>query len=304
MYTIGEAAERAGVTPDLLRAWERRYAVVEPRRTAAGYRLYDDAAIRRIRTMRSLVADGWTPSAAAESLRALADDDLPTVSASLESPDQVNAEDLTHQFVATASELDTRGMRAVLDEMGSRASFEPMVDNYLFPALRALGSAWAAGQMSVAAEHAASSMVGRWLGSAYDAAGPNRTGAAPILVGLPAGVRHELAALAFATAARRAGLNVLYIGADVPTADWVAAARSRDAIASVIGVPTQADVPAARAVLSALQRADPEHIVMLGGDGARAIARSTHLPSSLADAVRALELRLAQADSASSLTGS
>ncbi|HEX5579764.1 MAG TPA: MerR family transcriptional regulator [Candidatus Limnocylindria bacterium] len=294
MYTIGEAADRAGVTPDVLRAWERRYGVVEPRRTAAGYRLYDDAAIRRIRTMRSLVADGWTPSAAAESLRSIADDDLPTVAANLASPDGIDGEDLTRRFVAAASEMNTAGIQAVLDEMGSRASFEPMVDRYLFPALRALGAAWAAGQMSVAAEHAASSMVGRWLGSAYDAAGTTRAGSAPILVGLPAGVRHELAALAFATAARRAGLHVLYIGADVPTDDWVAAARSTNAIASVVGVPTQADVPAARGVLTALRRATPEHIVMLGGDGAKAIARYPALPALLVDAVSALERRLAE----------
>ena len=295
MYTIGEAADRAGVTPDLLRAWERRYGVVEPRRTAAGYRLYDEAAIRRIRTMRSLVADGWTPSAAAESLRTLADEELPAVTTSLDSSDETTADDLTRRFVAEASNMNPAGVQAVLDEMGARASFEPMVDRYLFPALRALGASWEAGQMSVAAEHAASAMVGRWLGSAYNAAGTNQTGLAPVLVGLPAGVRHELAALAFATAARRAGLSVLYIGADVPTPDWVAAVRSTHATACVVGVPTRADAEAARAVLAALRRTEPELIVMLGGDGANEIQRHERLPTSLTGAVSALQLRLAEA---------
>ena len=76
MYTIREAANRAGVTADVLRAWERRYHIVEPRRTPGGYRQYDDAAIRRLRAMRRLVDDGWTPSAAAESLRDVVDADL------------------------------------------------------------------------------------------------------------------------------------------------------------------------------------------------------------------------------------
>src|SRR6185436_11498369 len=65
MYTIKEAATRAGLTPTVARAWERRYGVVEPARTTSGYRLYDDAAIERLRTMRLLVEDGWTASAAA-----------------------------------------------------------------------------------------------------------------------------------------------------------------------------------------------------------------------------------------------
>ena len=67
-------------------------------------------------------------------------------------------------------------------------------------------------------------------------------------------------------------------------------------MASVIGVPTKADVPAAREVLTALERALPNLIVMLGGDGASDIAQYPTLPASLADAVRALERRLVEAD--------
>ena len=81
MYTIREAASRAGVTADVLRAWERRYQIVEPRRTSGGYRQYDEAAIRRVRAMRRMVEDGWTPSAAAESLRDVVDADLPEAEA-------------------------------------------------------------------------------------------------------------------------------------------------------------------------------------------------------------------------------
>ena len=70
MYTIKRAAELTGVSAATLRAWERRYDVVEPQRTDAGYRLYDDEALARLRTMAELVADGWTASnAAAEAVR-------------------------------------------------------------------------------------------------------------------------------------------------------------------------------------------------------------------------------------------
>src|SRR4051794_27389129 len=65
MYTIKEAALRSGVSVPLLRAWERRYGVVEPERTASGYRLYDDRAITRLRAMRALIAEGWSASNAA-----------------------------------------------------------------------------------------------------------------------------------------------------------------------------------------------------------------------------------------------
>ena len=57
MYTIKEASARSGVGAPLIRAWERRYGVRHPVRTPAGYRLYDDAAIRVLVAMRSLRGD-------------------------------------------------------------------------------------------------------------------------------------------------------------------------------------------------------------------------------------------------------
>ena len=68
MYTIKEAAARTGLTVAVLRAWERRYGVVAPTRTAGGYRVYDEAALGRLRSMRRLIDDGWSPSAAAAAI--------------------------------------------------------------------------------------------------------------------------------------------------------------------------------------------------------------------------------------------
>lgn len=296
MYTIREAADRAGVTADVLRAWERRYGVVQPRRTARGYRLYDEGAIRRLRAMRSLIADGWTASAAAEAVRDLADADLPVeMVPGWQGPGPDEGEDLAGRFVGAAAAMDPTAVRAILDEMGARASFEAMVERYLFPSLRALGEAWQHGTVSVAAEHAASAAVGRWIGAAYEAAGGNRGDGPRILVGLPPGARHELGALAFATAARRAGLSALYIGPDLPVTDWVRAAQEGERMAVVIGVPTVDDAPAARGVLAALRHAVPGLLVLLGGDGARTIEQQSVLPGPLPDAVRELEFRLARA---------
>ncbi|HYL40966.1 MAG TPA: MerR family transcriptional regulator, partial [Candidatus Binatus sp.] len=65
MYTIKAAAARSGVPVATLRAWERRYRVIRPARTASGYRLYDEDSIARIAAMRRRVESGWQPSVAA-----------------------------------------------------------------------------------------------------------------------------------------------------------------------------------------------------------------------------------------------
>ena len=114
MYTIKEAAARTGLTVPVLRAWERRYGVVAPMRTAGGYRVYDEAALRRLRSMRRLVDDGWSPSAAAAAIIAGTDPPagIPTDPTVEESEDP-----LVEQFVDAAAAVDSPRLETVLDEM-------------------------------------------------------------------------------------------------------------------------------------------------------------------------------------------
>ena len=292
MYTIREAAHRAGVTPELLRAWERRYGVVTPRRTAAGYRLYDDTAIARLRSMHRLIDEGWTASSAAEHLLAVPDAALVDPAEASPEADATGTE-LTRRFVDAAAAMDAAGLEAVLDEMRSRASFEDAVDRYLFPALRALGDAWADGRVSVGAEHLASGAAQRRLAAAFDAAGSSRLDGPPVLVGLPPGARHELGALAFAAALRRSGVPVRYLGADLPVEDWARAVAATDPRAVVIGVPTRADGAAARAVARGVARETGGGVaIAFGGDGAAALPREARLPAELSAAVDELKARI------------
>jgi DNA-binding transcriptional MerR regulator len=52
--TIQEAAETTGWSPRMLRYVER-VGLVEPRRSASGYRLYGPAELQRLRTLRELL---------------------------------------------------------------------------------------------------------------------------------------------------------------------------------------------------------------------------------------------------------
>jgi DNA-binding transcriptional MerR regulator/methylmalonyl-CoA mutase cobalamin-binding subunit len=298
MYTIRQASIRAGVPVALLRQWERRYGIVQPARTASGYRLYDDAAIARLRQMRSLVDDGWTPSAAAAALLAGEDLPRPPVREPTEpfAPTRSGGEtDLVAALVSAAVALDTARMDAVLDEMFVRGSFEQTTERFLLPALRQIGDAWATGRGDVAAEHAASHAILHRLGAAYQAAGRAVSGQRPVLVGLPPGSRHELGALAFSVAARRSGVPVLFLGADLPARDWTDAAAQSDAMAAVIGVVTAADVGPAMDVAAALDAAHPHLMLVFGGTAAPAIPHSDEhrrLPLGLTDAVDVLRSML------------
>ena len=288
MYTIREAAHRSGISVPLLRAWERRYGVVEPSRTAAGYRLYDDDSLDRLRAMRRLVDSGWTPSNAAAAILSGAPIDVPAPS--LDGPvrdDQANADrdgtdspsGLVDAFVDAALDFDGDRVERVLDEMFASGSFETVADAQLLPALVALGEAWQDGRLAVAGEHAASHAVLRRLAAAYQAAGRATPPGGTVLVGMPPGGRHELGALAFSTAVRRAGIPVLYLGPDVPIPDWVLTVQRTQARAAVIGVLTEADVGPAVDVARALLASRPELAVLFGGRAAERAVAAFALPA-------------------------
>lgn len=308
MYTIGEAARRAGVSVELLRAWERRYGVVSPSRTESGYRLYDDVALGRLRSMRRLVDGGWTPRNAATAILAGTVDTTQAGEPAADptgvdrSPRANSGADLITEFVDAAASIDPVRVESTLDRMFALGSFEVVTETVLLPALRALGRAWVDERLNVAAEHAASNAVQRRLVAAYQAAGRPQPPEGSVLVGLPPGARHELGALAWSVAARRSGLPVLYVGADLPVNDWVRAAVEVNARAAIVGVPTEADAAAASEVGLALANSAPATLVAFGGHGA---ARTTLsrvrsprrapvvLPGGLLDSVEAVSRALA-----------
>jgi methanogenic corrinoid protein MtbC1 len=170
----------------------------------------------------------------------------------------------TEDLLEAARELDTAKVADVLDEVFARGGFERVVDEWLLPALGRLGDAWADGRVSVAGEHLVSYAIQRRLAAIYEAAGGRMAGPAVVL-GLPAGARHELGILAFAAATRRAGFTTAYVGADLPTGDWEVTVSARRASAVVLAVPRPADVVPAREICATMLRAHPRLLVFVGG---------------------------------------
>lgn len=302
MYTIKEAAARSGLSIPTVRVWERRYGVVRPSRTAAGYRLYDDDAIARLVAMRHLVEkEGWRPSQAAERVLAAGADlaALGALDLALEAPPTSDdrddatlrsAELAIDGFLAAAHEFDVPAMERILDESFAAQRFESAMDDIVFPALRGIGDAWATGEIDVAVEHAASETVRRRLARFFDAAG--RGDRIPkVIVGLPPDGHHEIGAFAFAVAARRVGLEVLYLGANVPLDSWLRTIRETGAPVAVLAVVTRADVAAATVVAEALRATSRPLICAVGGPFAHDVPGALgaiRLPETLDAAVAAV----------------
>lgn len=276
MYTVKQAAALTGISEYNLRAWERRYGVVQPMRSHGGYRLYSDTDLARLRRMTALMNRGVPASkAAAAVLEQSPSPEMPRVT--------------TSDLVEAAASLRPRHLADQLAEAFATGPFETVIDHWLMPELARLGEAWERGRLTVAHEHFAAGGVMRVLAAHFDRAQPEPDSPL-VLVGLPSGQRHEIPVLALSACLRLRGVEVAYLGADVPTDDWSAAAQERLPRGAVLGVHAGA-APAAQSVTNRLAAlALP---VWVGGSEGDQVGGAVRLPSpiGLAAAELASQLR-------------
>jgi DNA-binding transcriptional MerR regulator len=202
---IGELSRRSGVSPELLRAWERRYGLLSPARSKGGLRLYSSDDLERVRTMQRLIAEGMAAAEAAT----LVIGDLPPPDAPLLDPDSAIAE-----LRDALDAFDEPAAQTVLDRLFAAATVDLVLFEVVVPFLHDLGDRWERGDASVAQEHFAASVIrGRMLGLARGWG----LGVGPLaVIACLAGEQHDLGALAFGLALRSRGWRISYFGADTP----------------------------------------------------------------------------------------
>jgi MerR family transcriptional regulator, light-induced transcriptional regulator len=206
---IGELAKRTGVSPELLRAWEQRYGLLQPTRTPGGFRLYRAADEARVQHMQSLVSSGLAAAQAARLILSGAEPAPPTVSGPA-----TTLEDAAGNLAASLDRLDEQAANTALDRLFAAYTVETVLQEVVLPYLHRLGERWEAGEVSVGQEHFASNLLrGRLVGLAQGWGQGQGPGA--ILACVP-GEQHELGLLTFGVALRRRGWRITYLGTDSP----------------------------------------------------------------------------------------
>jgi len=215
---IGELSRRVGVSEHVLRAWESRYGLLKPARSAGGYRLYSEDDQSRIRRMQAHLADGLAAAQAARA--AIADEPTGRIArAGAEAPSRADLVDSADALRQALDEMDEPGAQAVLDRLLTDFTLESVLRDVLLPYLHDLGERWEHGEVSVGLEHFASHVVrGRMAGLARgwgNGRGPRA------LLACPPGELHEMALLAFGIVLNRNGWRVGYLGANTPMLDLI-----------------------------------------------------------------------------------
>jgi methanogenic corrinoid protein MtbC1 len=260
-----------GVSDHVLRAWERRYGLLKPVRSAGGFRLYSEADESRVRRMQDHLARGLS---AAEAARAALGADgvgpgsAAGGSASVAVERHEGLADRAGALALALDELDEPAAQAVLDRLLSDFTVETVLRDVVMPYLQELGERWARGSVTVAQEHFASNLLRGRLASLARGWGHGHGPRA--VLACPPGERHDLGLLVFGIALNRNGWRVGYLGADTPLEELINTAVDTSADLVVLAATTPERFAGLTEDLSRLASIVP--LALAGAGAARTMA--------------------------------
>jgi len=262
-YPLRAAAKLTGLSPELLRAWERRYGVVEPIRTPGGTRRYRAADLERLQLVKSVVDAGHRIGRVARlemtELAKLVSETRPTRGDGLDTA------------LDAIDRLDDQEVQRLLSIQMSTMGPVRFARDFALPLARQVGERWENGRMSIASEHLATGVLRSLLGSSMVPTAASRLGPT-IVFATPAGERHEIGLQAAALTAMGAGAHSIYLGAEVPIDELLQAVKDTGAAVLALGLValTAAD---ARRSIRAVRDGLPSHVELwVGGAGASEVA--------------------------------
>lgn len=287
LFRIGELARRAGIPPATLRAWERRYGIVSPRRTDSGYRLYSEDDERRLKSMLELITVGIAPAQAAQRVRAEGAsrrDGEPRGDGAAPPP---IAAGLVEELRDSLLGFDEHGAHRALDRAIAAYSVEGLVGEVVLPVMRQIGERWQREPAGIGQEHFATNLVrARLLALSR---GWGRGGSPHAMLACPPGEQHDLGLIGFGLVLRDAGWRITFFGADTPLETLEAAAGQLSPDLTVLAATS----PDLRVELGeAVRRLKRRGPVLIGGARASeplaAGLGAEALPDELSEAARML----------------
>jgi len=234
LYPISTVSEITGVNVVTLRAWERRYKLIEPSRTGKGRRLYSEADVQRIQTVQEMLAEGMTIGSAAEALRRAEQADEAVITPQGPWPEYIDA------MVAAIADFDDTRLDEQYTQVMSLYPVDVVTARLLIPLLKTLGDRWESRQGTVAEEHFFSVFMRNKLGARFHHRNQQNTGPRLVAACLP-GENHEFGLLLFSLLAHGLGYRITLLGANLPLEELPAIVKRTDAAGIVLSGSVETD---------------------------------------------------------------
>lgn len=222
IYNLSAVLRETGLTADVLRVWERRYDLPKPQRTPGGHRLYSDYDVATLHWLRARQIEGLSISHAVKLWKNLVaagrdpldDQPQPAPEATLPIPGS-RLDELRNRWVGACLGFDAGKADEVINQAFAIHPVETVCFEILQKGIQQVGASWYLDQATVQQEHFTTAQAVRRIETLISAT-PAPTRTQTVLLGCPAGEWHTFPVLLLTLLLRRRGLNVVYLGANLP----------------------------------------------------------------------------------------
>ena len=243
VYTIRYVSQRTGLTPHVIRAWEKRYNAVVPKRSPKNRRLYSEDDVQRLLLLKSMTEAGHNISQvarlAAKELSELAQREIaatPRTRKTLKRPSQsASANDYLKQCLQAVLNLDPGSLERSYDEAAINLTRPVLLRDLIVPLFKEIGKLWHGGSLKIVNEHMATTVTRTFLlnmlrsTEIFDSA-PR------IVIATPVGQWHDIGALTVALTAAENGWYPVYFGPNLPAEEIAAGVNQSGARAVAISI--------------------------------------------------------------------
>lgn len=270
LHSLKLVCRRTGLSPQLVRTWEKRYAAVTPTRTETRRRLYSEEEIVRLDLLNQLTKNGHSishiASLAEPELRGLLESSVILAAPATSTQAKIYDNFFDHAFAAIES-LNAPGLLDCLQKAIVQHGYSAVLE-LIAGLIHDIGIRWRSGNLRIAHEHLATETLRIFLGGYAQNSHPERS--APLLVvATPVGQHHDLGAVLAAAAAQNVGWRVAFLGASLPCGEIAAAALTTQARAVALSIVYPADDPHLPRELETLRKLLPAGMpVLVGGRSA------------------------------------
>lgn len=237
-FNLKAVLQETNLVADTLRAWERRYGLPQPQRTAGGHRLYSQYDIETIKWLLERQSEGLSISRAidlwhehhtsgVDPLDGFAPSTLTPAQTTpaIYIPPNTTLDSLRAKWITACTKFSEAGSDQVLNQAFSIFPVEAVCFEILQKGMAEIGSLWYENKISIQQEHFASGLVARRMDALLGASpAPSRT--QTVMIGCPPNEWHTFTPMLLSLLLRRRGLNVIYLGANVPAEDFKETVKS------------------------------------------------------------------------------
>lgn len=219
-FRLKSVADKLGVSPHTLRAWEKRYGAVKPGRSESGRRVYSEEEVERLVLLGELVRQGHSISQIAQ----LSDQKL---SALKGQPDQpALAQFHFFEMLSALHDFNVEALAYHLNWASFSLSCREFVYEIAVPLMREVGELVLSEKMSISQEHTLSSLLRTYFSRALEvlqshqkALGNPKTQS--VILTTPEGDQHEFGILLSAALCAHFGVPAYYLGPSTPAQEIV-----------------------------------------------------------------------------------